>query len=121
MCWRIRTSMPDGIPVMKVLGYMEFQHGLTNKTASAYLYSMQQQGIVRIFGGMAYIQINNFRNMIENIAPDRDPNTGAKREVIQDFDINSLKPKSKKLKAKINEDLDAHADKNKTSPGGPDV
>ena len=112
--------MPDGIPVMKVLGYMEFQHGLTNKTASAYLYSMQQQGIIRIFGGMAYVQINNFRAMIETIAPDRDPNTGAKKEVVSDFDIPSMKPKAKKLKEKINKDLDAHANKNK-DPGGPDV
>ena len=114
----VKGFMPTGVPVNQVQAYMSMAHGLTPKKVAEYLYEMNQGGIVKILGGLAFINASNFRRLIELIAPDRDPDTGAvKKWDGSDFEQLGLKPK--KIKRKKDEGPSIFPpDK---TPGGPDV
>lgn len=72
----IRNFMPKGISIQQVLLYMSMAHGLTNKTALTYINEQQQGGILQITNAKLFIRMENFKRLIELLAPDRSPETG---------------------------------------------
>jgi len=73
-----RGFMPQGITLGQIQLYMSMNHGLKKQTTIGYIYEMQQGGILTIQNAKVLILVDNFRRMIELMAPDRDPETGEK-------------------------------------------
>lgn len=103
-----RGFMPTGATTNQITLYMGMNHGLKKTTTMAYIYEMQQGGILTIHNARVLILMDNFKRMIELMAPDRDPDTGQKLtggfELAihgSGLDIEETAEKSKKKKAGV--------------------
>jgi len=72
----IRSFMPRGLSLIQVQMYMSLAHGLTYKTSGSYVYEMQMSGIIVFTGGLLTVNVDKFKQLMELMAPDRDPDTG---------------------------------------------
>lgn len=82
----VRGFMPGGLPLNQVQIYMSMAHGITYKKSAEYVYEMQQGGVLQFVAGMLKIRQDNFRRLIEIMAPDRDPETGLRRDSLVPLD-----------------------------------
>lgn len=83
-----RGFMPKGVTTTQIQLFMSINHGLKKQTSLGYIYEMQQGGILTIQNGRILILMDNFKRMIELMAPDRDPESGEKLTGGFDLAIN---------------------------------
>lgn len=95
-----RGFMPNGVTTSQITLYMSMNHGLKKQTSLGYIYEMQQGGILSIQNARVLILVDNFRRMIELMAPDRDPDTGEKLAGGFDLAFSGNEPQEEKAKPK---------------------
>ena len=75
----IRGFMPRGISQNQVQLCMSMAHGLTYRKSLEYTMEMQQGGVLVFEHGFIRVKADNFKRLMELMAPDRDPDTGKLR------------------------------------------
>jgi len=74
----IRGFQPRGVTLNQVQLHMSMAHGLTFRKTQEYIYEMELGGVLFFEGGRLKMNIENFRRLMELMAPDRNPETGDK-------------------------------------------
>ncbi len=91
-----RGFMPNGATIPQVQLYMSLGHGLTSRKTLEYLMEMQQGGVLNIQQNRILIKLENFKRLIEILAPERDPDTGQKRQDDLNGVFEDLRTKEKR-------------------------
>lgn len=74
----IRGFQPRGVSLPQIQLHMSMAHGLTFKKTQEYIYEMEMGGVLFFEAGRVRMIIENFRRLMELMAPDRNPDTGEK-------------------------------------------
>ena len=82
----IRGFQPRGVSLAQVQLHMSMAHGLTFKKTQEYVYEMEMGKVLHFIGGQVKMNVDNFRRLMELMAPDRNPETGAKVEILDVLD-----------------------------------
>lgn len=85
----IQQTQPKGCPVVQAQQHMSLAHGLTFRKTEEYIYELRLAGVLIINNGLLIIRNDQFKRMMELVAPERDPETGQPRALwgIEDLDV----------------------------------